>query len=165
MKKRKLLGCFHPTLRRKAKEVSVSEETSSLIKEMREILKEEKGVGLAAPQIGVSKRVILVDTGQEIFALLNPQIVWGSKEKIKTKEGCLSVRGVWYDVLRPRKVKVRGVTEEGKDIEIEAEDLMAVIFQHEIDHLNGKLFIDNASFFTKIKLFSSYIYKNYARSS
>ena len=128
---------------------------------MKEVLKHEKGVGLAAPQIGISKRVIIVDTGEEFFALLNPVVVEKSKEKVRTKEGCLSVKGVWFEVERAKRVVVRAVNKEGQKLEIEAENILSVIVQHEIDHLNGKLFIDGAKFFPKIKMIISHLFQKY----
>lgn len=153
---KKIIQYYHPALRRKTEKVLIDKETKELIIEMKEVLKKEGGVGLAAPQIGISKRLIVIDTGKEIFALLNPEITWQGKEKITTKEGCLSVKGVWLDVIRTNKIKVSALTENGKSIEIEAKEIMAVVLQHEIDHLNGILFIDRVSFFLKMK--SLFIY-------
>lgn len=160
-KKRKVLGCFDPILRKKAKDVYPGKETNLLIEEMKKVLKEERGVGLAAPQIGESKRVVIVDTGEDFFVLLNPEIIKKSKETVTTKEGCLSVRGVWLEVVRAKRIKVKALTREGKEVEIEAEDLIAVILQHEIDHLQGRLFIDNETFVVRMKILLSYFFKEY----
>jgi peptide deformylase len=159
MEEKKLIryGSF---LRKKAKDVKSGSETDKLIEEMKKILQENEGVGLAAPQIGVSQRVIVVDTGKEIYPFLNPKILKVSEEKITTKEGCLSLKGIWLDVLRFKKVKVEAENQEGEKILFDAEGIPAVIFQHEIDHLNGKLFIDRVGFFERMKALFSYYFKN-----
>ncbi len=159
MKEKKLIryGSF---LRKKAKDVKPGPEIDELIEEMKKILQENEGVGLAAPQIGVLQRIIVVDTGEGIYSFLNPKVLKASEEKITTKEGCLSLKGVWLDVSRSKKVKVEAENQEGEKILLEAEGVSAVIFQHEIDHLNGKLFIDRVGFFEKIKALFSYYFKN-----
>jgi peptide deformylase len=149
------------TLRRRAEEVSLDDEIRTLIKRMKKAVKKHDGIGLAAPQIGESKRVIVIETGDSFTALLNPEILEKSEEKITTKEGCLSIDGVWLDIERAKKVKARALTEEGEEVEIEAEDLLAVVLQHEIDHLNGILFIDRAGFQKKIKSVILYYFKKY----
>jgi peptide deformylase len=159
MEEKKLIryGSF---LRKKAKDAVSGEKTDKLIEEMKRILHENEGVGLAAPQIGVSEKIIVVDTGKESFSLLNPKIVEKSEEKITTKEGCLSLRGVWLEVARSKKVKVEAENQQGEKVTISAEGFLAVVFQHEIDHLNGKLFIDRVGFFEKVKALFSYYFKN-----
>jgi peptide deformylase len=147
-------------LRKKAKDATSGEKTDKLIEEMKRILHENEGVGLAAPQIGISEKIIVVDTGKESFSLLNPKIVEKSEEKITTKEGCLSLRGVWLEVTRPKKVKVEAENQDGEKVIIDAEGFLAVVFQHEIDHLNGKLFIDRVGLFEKVKALFSYYFKN-----
>ena len=151
--------CYGPSLRKKTKEAFPGEATDKLIKEMREVLREKEGVGLAAPQVGVLEKVILVDTGEGVVPFLNPVITQESEEKITTKEGCLSVKGVWLEVERPKKVTVKAQTQEGDEVEVDAEDLMSVIFQHEIDHLNGKLFVDRVGFFKKIRAIFNYYFR------
>ncbi len=159
MEEKKLIryGSF---LRKKAKDVNPGLEIDKLIEEMKKILQENEGVGLAAPQVGVSQRVIVVDTGEEIYPFLNPKILVASEEKITTKEGCLSLKGIWLDVSRSKKVKVEAESQEGEKILFDAEGISAVIFQHEIDHLNGKLFIDRVGFFEKMRALFSYYFKN-----
>lgn len=150
-----------PVLRKKAEKVSLTDEVKQLIKRMKKAVKEHDGIGLAAPQIGESKRVIVIETGDSFTALLNPEILEKSEETIITKEGCLSVDGIWLDVERAKKVKAKALTEEGEEVEIEAEDLLAVVLQHEIDHLNGILFIDRAGFQKKMKSVILYYFKKY----
>jgi peptide deformylase len=147
---------YHPRLRKKAKEVMSCKEVDELIEVMKEVIKEEDGVGLAAPQIGVSKKVIVIDTGDGPVAFLNPEIIKKSKKTMTTKEGCLSLKGIWLDVVRPRRIRLTALTQEGQKIEIEAEDILAIIFQHEIDHLEGKLFIDRVGFYRKVKALIPY---------
>jgi len=135
-----------PFLRLRASDiVSVDEEISALITNMFDIMKEERGIGLAAPQIGVSKRVIVVSIEEKGFgglALINPVIEYLSEKTDVMEEGCLSIPGVNADVVRPVDAVVRGMTKSGRMIEIEAHDLLARVLQHETDHLNGVLFID-----------------------
>lgn len=108
---------------------------------MEETLYEEDGVGLAAPQVGVLKRVIVIDVGEGILKLVNPEITY-SEGKAVDIEGCLSIPGSEGEVERPKKVKVKALNEKGEEIVIEGEDLLARALCHEIDHLNGILFID-----------------------
>ena len=109
-----------------------------------------RGVGLAAPQIGVSKQIAIMNPEPEddakLIKMINPRIVAVSDEKVKIEEGCLSVPGVRADVERPERVTVLYQDENGKERTLEAEGLLARIVQHELDHLNGVLFIDRLSF-------------------
>lgn len=111
----------------------------TLIDDMKETLLKENGVGLAAPQVGVLKRVIIVDIGDELVEIVNPEIVkkLGKQEEI---EGCLSCPGEYGITVRPMKVKVKGKNRFGKDVVYEGEDLVARAFCHEVDHLDGILF-------------------------
>ncbi len=122
---------------------------AGLIDSMVQTMYAAPGVGLAAPQVGESRRIIVLDTdhehpGKHLLKLINPKIV-ESEGKIVWEEGCLSVIDYSADVERAKHVLVRAWTPEQKEIEIEAEDLLAVALQHEIDHLEGKLFIDRIS--------------------
>ncbi len=137
----------------------MDEKTGELIAEMKNAMKERDGIGLAAPQIGESKRIIIAGTEEEAVTLLNPEIKEKGKEKIVTKEGCLSLPGIWLDVARPRYIKVKALDESGREFEAEAEDIFAVVLQHEIDHLDGKLFIDRVDFFTKMKTLFRYFFQ------
>lgn len=119
-------------------------ELHKLAEEMIVTMKEAPGVGLAAPQIGKSIRLIVVERTPKPLVLINPKIVSHSLRKHTLEEGCLSVPGKYGLVKRYRTVKVRGLTLEGTPFEIEAKGLLAQIFQHEIDHLNGILYIDKA---------------------
>ena len=138
-----------PVLRKVAVEV---EEIDGYIKElisvMFEVMKAGNGIGLAAPQIGVDKRVIVVsidEKGFERLALINPVIDYFSDRLSTMEEGCLSVPGIRADVKRPSKIVVSGITRSGRKVSIETGGLLARVIQHEIDHLNGVLFIDKLS--------------------
>lgn len=130
-------------LRKDAKEVEkVDNEIKNLILDMTETMQKYDGAGLSAPQVGVSKRIIIADDGKEELAIVNPEIVKKSWRKQKDKEGCLSLPGLEVKIKRSKKIIVSGVDYSGKKIRIDAENLMARILQHEIDHLNGVLIID-----------------------
>jgi peptide deformylase len=120
----------------------VNEDLKVLIKDMFETMYAENGVGLAAPQVGVSKRVFVIDVGDgEPFALVNPELVKGWNE-IEDSEGCLSVPGVYMPVKRFEKVRFKGRNEKDRAVTIEATGLLARALQHELDHLDGKMFVD-----------------------
>jgi peptide deformylase len=114
-----------------------------LIDNMLETMYDANGVGLAAPQIGVSKRVIVIDVGEGPIEMVNPVILEREGEELED-EGCLSIPGVTGQVARAARVKVQGLNREGKLQEFEADGLLARAFQHEIDHLEGVLFVDKA---------------------
>lgn len=135
-----------PVLRSRAEPVKkIDAETRRISKVMVEAMIRANGVGLAAPQIGVSKRIIVLDLDGELHILINPEIVETSQDEEETPEGCLSVPGVEAPVVRKLRTRARGVTLDKKEIQIEAKGLMARALQHEIDHLNGILFIDHLS--------------------
>lgn len=139
-------------LRRKAKPVKeITGYHHSLLSSMAGMMYESDGVGLAAPQIGVSQAIIVVDAGSGLYKLFNPKII--KKEGTQgMEEGCLSIPGVSVKVKRAKKVTVKAVDESAKPVTIEAEGLLACVFQHEIDHLNGKLIVDYASLLEKLKI-------------
>jgi peptide deformylase len=133
-------------LRKPSKTVKkIDENIKSLGLKMLEIMREAKGIGLAAPQLGILKRVIVVEKIEEKgpYILINPRITKREGEEIST-EGCLCFPEMIADIKRAFRVKVKGIDENGKKVEIEAEGLLARVFQHEIDHLNGILIIDRA---------------------
>ncbi len=142
-----LLGA--EVLRQPAREVvEIDEDLRLLIADMFETMYDAEGIGLAGPQVGVSRRVIVVDVreeGSEPLALVNPRLVESSKETGKSDEGCLSIPGVAAPVERPLRVVVEALTGEGHPVRLEAEGLLGRCLQHEIDHLNGILFIDHLS--------------------
>ena len=132
-----------PTLRQRAREVEkVTKAHRQLVKDMIDTMREAPGVGLAGPQIGVLERVFVFEVEDEVGALFNPTIVERSQDTLIEEEGCLSLPGLAYDVRRARAVKLEGLDEKGRSVTIEASDLLARVFQHEIDHLDGVLFVD-----------------------
>lgn len=135
----------NPILRNVSKPVELAEilrpEFQFFLDEMIETMKKD-GVGLAAPQVGINKRFIIVQTKNGPEAFINPKIFSTSLLKTDSEEGCLSIPGVWGIVKRFKKVKVRALNRKGEKVMIKASGLEAVIFQHEIDHLDGILFID-----------------------
>ena len=125
----------------------ITPNVKKLLDNMLETMYESNGVGLAAPQGGILKRVVVVDIGEEgpgPLKLINPEILERSGEQ-NGPEGCLSCPGMWGDVKRSKYVKVKALTPEGQEIIIEGEDYLARALQHEIDHLDGILFIDTAT--------------------
>jgi len=147
---REILRYPHPMLSERCQEVfEITEETKKLIEDMAETMYDANGVGLAACQVGVPERVIVLDVSpvdpeQKLFALINPEIV--SKEgEIDHEEGCLSVPEFSDNVKRSVQVCVKGVSPEGNEVEIRCEGILAIALQHEIDHLNGVLILDRVS--------------------
>jgi peptide deformylase len=111
---------------------------------MRRIMREANGVGLAAPQIGVPLRVFVAEVNKKFYAFVNPEIVKTSSEEEYFEEGCLSLPGVYGEVRRPSKIVMTALNERGERVKVKAWGLLARVFQHEIDHLNGMLFVDKA---------------------
>jgi len=151
----------HPVLRQKAKKVrTFGPPLQRLVDDMLETMRAAPGIGLAANQIGVLQRVIVVELPREegedsrsdkVYAVINPKIVKASREQAEMEEGCLSVPGLVGDVWRAVEITVKGQDVKGKPIRIKARDLLARVLQHEIDHLNGILFIDRVESPDKIR--------------
>jgi peptide deformylase len=132
-----------PILRSPALPVSdFDDRLAALAADMRETMLAAPGVGLAAPQVGVPRRLFTFESGEESGAYVNPDIVWRSDETQEGEEGCLSVPGLYFPVVRAMSVRVRTQGLDGTPIERDAEGFLARIFQHEIDHLDGVLFVD-----------------------
>ena len=139
---RQIVKIGEPVLRKKSKVVKeINDRLIDLLDDMADTMYEADGVGLAAPQVGILKRVVVVDIGDGLIELINPEIIEAEGEYLDN-EGCLSVPGESGDVLRPYRVKVRALNRFGETIEIEGEELLARAFCHEIDHLDGILYID-----------------------
>jgi peptide deformylase len=140
-----------PRLRLVSQPVSeIDAEIRKLMDDMLDTMYDAPGIGLAAIQVAVAKRVLVIDVAKEEeeprpLCVANPEIVWSSEEKNVYQEGCLSIPEYYEDVERPEKVRVRYLDRDGKVQEIEADGLLSTCFQHEIDHLNGVLFIDHLS--------------------
>ena len=131
-------------LREKAKPVTnINDGVHRLLDNLRDTMYNNKGVGLAAPQIGVLKRVIVVDAGEGFYELVNPEILEASGKETDV-EGCLSIPGLVGEVERAARVVVRGLDRHGAEVKVEAAGFFARALQHEIDHLDGILFIDRA---------------------
>jgi peptide deformylase len=148
---RPIISLPDPRLRQKSEPVArVDEDVRRLMDDMLETMYDAPGVGLAAIQIGVPKRVVVIDTAKNeeeprpLF-LANPEIVWSSEETRTYQEGCLSIPDFMEDVERPERVRARFLDRNGELQEIEADGLLATALQHEIDHLDGVLFIDYLS--------------------
>lgn len=140
------------TLKEVSKPVkAVDDDLRALMDDMLETMYDAPGIGLAAIQVGVAKRVIVMDISRgedaprEPRFFVNPEILWASEETAPYEEGCLSVPDIYDEVERPAKVRLRYLNYQGETIEEDAEDLYAVCIQHEMDHLNGVLFIDHLS--------------------
>lgn len=142
---RKIVYLPNPVLRKVAKPVTeFNAELQNLIEDMFETMYEARGVGLAAPQIGISLQLSVIDVegdGKNKLVIINPEIIVREGEK-EYQEGCLSVPGTYDTVIRADKVTVKALDREGKPFEISADGLLGECLQHEIDHLNGKLYID-----------------------
>ena len=139
-------------LRKKSQTVDpqeiTSDEIQGLIRDLIETMKVENGVGIAAPQIGVHKRVIIVESGNGPQAFINPEITSKSFRKIESEEGCLSVPGIYGIVKRSKSCKLKAFNRDGEPVTVSAENFPATVFQHEIDHLDGILFIDKVKHYT-----------------
>ncbi len=141
----------NPILREVSKPIEHVDETlQTLADDMLETMYHAQGVGLAAIQIGIPLRMLVIDVSsndekKNPLVIINPEILWLSEERNIHKEGCLSIPEYFAEVERPKRLRVRYQDREGKQTEIEADDLLATCLQHEIDHLNGRLFIDHIS--------------------
>ena len=157
MTKLKLYTYPEPILKKKAEKVMVVDDSiRQLLNDMLETMYADAGVGLAAPQIGISKRIVVIDVEQQDIEqdelikgnplfLVNPEIIWHSDEIVCGEEGCLSVPGQRAEVERYAQVKVHYIDKEGKEQEILGDGLLSICLQHELDHLDGILYIDRIS--------------------
>lgn len=138
-----------PRLHKVAQPVSaVDARIRTLIDDMFETMYDAKGIGLAATQVDVHERLIVMDVSEQRdqrLVLINPELVWASDERVLGEEGCLSVPGIYDGVERAERVRVRALDEAGQAREIEADGLLAVCIQHEMDHLRGKVFVEYLS--------------------
>jgi peptide deformylase len=140
-----------PRLKTRAMPVAVVDDRiRRLLDDMLETMYAAPGIGLAAPQVGEALRVVVVDIAQKDgvrapLRMVNPEIIWASEDEVPYEEGCLSLPEHYADVTRPRQVRVRYLDETGATHELKAEGLLAVCVQHELDHLEGTLFVDHVS--------------------
>lgn len=126
----------------------VDDRIRKLVADMAETMYAAPGVGLAATQVDVHERVIVIDVSEshdELRAFINPEIVWSSEERKVNEEGCLSVPGIYDSVERAERVRVRALNEKGESFELDCEGLLAVCIQHEMDHLMGRVFVEYLS--------------------
>ena len=152
-------------LRQKAKKIEkIDERTAALAKQMLEILVRDKGIGLAGPQIGIMKRIFVVhvhnDTGR---VFINPSILETSVKTCKFEEGCLSVPGIYANVIRSESIKVQAWNEKGRPFTLEADGLLARVILHEYDHLEGVVFLDRVPDNKRDKLVAKYEKSNGAK--
>ena len=134
-----------PRLRQVSEKVlQVPDDMPEYVRRMEEIMRDANGVGLASPQLGILKRVIVYDVGDGLQAIVNPVIIRSSGEQWEPEEGCLSIPGLRGTVKRAAQVIVKGMDETGKPLRLRAEEYAARVIQHEVDHLDGILFIDRA---------------------
>lgn len=145
-----------PRLQKVAQPVqAVDDRIRQLAADMLETMYAAKGIGLAATQIDVHERVIVIDVSEERnqpLVLINTELLWASEDRVKGEEGCLSIPGIYDGVECAAQVKVRALDEHGQPREIEADGLLAVCIQHEMDHLRGTLFIDHLSAFKRNRI-------------
>ena len=142
----KVIYIGNPLLRLVSKKIEVfDEKLREFVEELSKAMYVEDGVGLAAPQVGVSKRIFVYDAGEGIRVVINPEFLWKSEETVKMEEGCLSIPGIYADLFRPSSVKLRYQDVEGNFHEEELSEYAARIVQHEADHLEGVLFVDHLS--------------------
>ncbi|QWD93261.1 peptide deformylase [Polynucleobacter asymbioticus] len=138
-----------PRLHKRAKPVDkVDERIKAIVKDMAETMYEAPGVGLAATQVDIHEQIIVIDVSDEqneLMVFINPELVWTSPEKKSWREGCLSVPEYYDEVERPANIRVKALDIHGKPFELEADGLLAVCLQHEMDHLQGKVFVEYLS--------------------
>lgn len=140
----------HPLLKRPSEKVDrINEETRKLIQDMIETMYHSNGIGLAACQIGIPRRIIVLDVSpidpqQNLFAMINPEVI-SEEGEIDHEEGCLSVPDCFEKVKRRERIRVKGISADGKEIEVSGEGILAFALQHEIDHVNGVLILDRVS--------------------
>jgi peptide deformylase len=138
----------------------VDARVRQLVADMRETMYDAKGIGLAATQVDVHERVIVIDVSEKRdspITLINPEITWASQERRAGEEGCLSVPGIYDGVERAVAVKVKALDENGQEYTLDAEGLLAICIQHEMDHLQGKVFVEYLSMFKRTRIRSKLV--------
>ena len=151
-----ILSYPDPRLHTVAKPVTlVDDRIRALAADMLETMYDAKGVGLAATQVNVHERMLVLDVSEERNqpqVLINPELVWASDDWVKNEEGCLSVPGIFDGVERPSRVKVQALNEHGESVTIEADGLLSICIQHEMDHLMGKVFVEYLSVLKRMRI-------------
>jgi len=145
-----------PRLHKVAKPVAqVDARIKQIVADMADTMYEAPGVGLAATQVDIHERIVVIDVSDEqnnLQVFINPEIIWASSEKKSWREGCLSVPEFYDEVERPAQVRVKALNLDGKEFEIDADGLLAVCLQHELDHLQGKVFVEYLSILKRTRI-------------
>ena len=145
-----------PRLHKVAKPVAqVDARIKQIVADMADTMYEAPGVGLAATQVDIHERIVVIDVSDEqnnLQVFINPEIIWTSSEKKSWREGCLSVPEFYDEVERPAQVRVKALNLDGKEFEIDADGLLAVCLQHELDHLRGKVFVEYLSILKRTRI-------------
>ena len=145
-----------PVLKSSALEIQkIDDKLVRLTDEMFDIMYDAPGIGLAAPQIGVQKKLFVYDIGDGADVLINPEIVESSGEWVY-EEGCLSIPGLYVEMVRPKEVLLKGINLDGNEITVEADELLSRLFQHELDHLNGVLMFDRMTPDQRVEAMAEY---------
>ena len=138
-----------PRLHKIAKPVTVVDDRiKKIVNDMAQTMYEAPGIGLAATQVDIHERIIVIDTSEErnqLMVFINPELIWASSEKKSWREGCLSVPEFFDEVERPDRIRIKALDQDGRAFEMEADGLLAVCLQHEMDHLLGKVFVEYLS--------------------
>lgn len=138
-----------PRLHKIAKPVAVVDDRiKKIVNDMAQTMYEAPGIGLAATQVDIHERIIVIDTSEErnqLMVFINPELIWASPEKKSWREGCLSVPEFFDEVERPDRIRIKALDQDGRSFEMEADGLLAVCLQHEMDHLQGKVFVEYLS--------------------
>lgn len=145
-----------PRLHKVAKPVAqVDERIQKIVADMAETMYEAPGVGLAATQVDIHECIVVIDVSDdqnELMVFINPEIIWASPEKKSWREGCLSVPDYYDEVERPSEIRVKALDIKGKEFELDADGLLAVCLQHELDHLQGKVFVEYLSILKRSRI-------------
>ncbi|WP_216236092.1 peptide deformylase [Polynucleobacter sp. 73C-SIWE] len=145
-----------PRLHKVAKPVEqVDARIKKIVADMADTMYEAPGVGLAATQVDIHERIVVIDVSEEqnqLMVFINPEIIWSSPEKKSWREGCLSVPDFYDEVERPAQVRVKALDVDGKEFELDADGLLAVCLQHELDHLQGKVFVEYLSILKRTRV-------------
>ena len=147
----KVITYPHPILRKKTKKVTDFSKIKEIVKEMKETMEKHQGIGLSANQVGLDLSLFVAKYNQKFYTVINPKILKVSKEKEEMLEGCLSLPKILANVKRPKSVALEAFNEKGKKIKLKAKGLLARIFLHETDHLNGILIIDRSKEIYQLK--------------
>lgn len=147
----KIITYPNPILRKRTKKVTDFSKIEKIVKEMKEIMEKHQGIGLSANQVGLDLSLFVAKYNQKFYVVINPEILKVSKERKEMLEGCLSLPKILANVKRPKSVVLEALNEKGKKIKLKAKGLLARVFLHETDHLNGILMIDKTNEIYQLK--------------